>query len=93
MKCQYCDSEVQRTQDRRVCPNCGAPLIDGDKKTVCLEDYYYRYRPNRIKAAVALQRDTGMSPVKASRLINQIFDNYADPLVKSLQFRNKQQNN
>ena len=51
---------------------------------MCLEDYYYRYKPNRIKAAVALQRDTGMSPFKASKLINQIFDNYANPLTKSL---------
>ena len=87
MNCPYCDSRVRQVPDNRCCPNCGGPLAaycNEEKKTdrpdePDLESYYRRYRPDRIRAIMALRIDTGMDPMSAKTMIDYIFNYYDGP--------------
>lgn len=74
MKCEYCDSIIRAIPDNGICPNCGAVLPESGAKNPCLEEYYFRYRPSRLKAIKALRRDTGIGLVEAKGIIDQLFD-------------------
>lgn len=74
VKCEYCDSIIRNVPDNGTCPNCGAVLTKSSTKEPCLEDYYFRYQPSRLKAIKALRRDTGLGLVEAKEIIDQLFD-------------------
>ncbi len=84
MICPYCDSLVRDVPDNRCCPNCGGPLGAYCKKMERskdpdLESYYRRYRPDRIRAIMALRIDTGMDPMSAKTMIDFIFNYFDGP--------------
>lgn len=84
MKCQYCDSQIKKIPENGICPNCGAALPVGSGTKLSLEDYYYRFQPNRLKAIKALRKDTGMGLVEAKEVIDQIFDKFSGESQKSV---------
>ena len=74
MICPYCDSVITEVPNSGVCPRCGGLVSGVVEKQTKLEDYYYRYKPNRRKAIKALCKDTGMGLVEAKKMIDQAFD-------------------
>lgn len=83
MNCPYCDSRIGVMPDNRSCPHCGAPLAafcdtaeesSRKKDDLDLEGYYLKYRPDRIRAIMALRINTGMDPVSAKTMIDFIFN-------------------
>lgn len=74
MICPYCDSLLKETPESGTCPNCGGSLRVDENNPMTLEDYYYRYKPNRVRAIKALRRDTGMGLVEAKKAIDGVFD-------------------
>ena len=74
MICPYCDSLLKEAPESGTCPNCGGPLKTERKNPMTLEDYYYRYKPNRIRAIKALRKNTGMGLKEAKETIDSVFD-------------------
>lgn len=74
MKCEFCDSIIKDVPDNGICPNCGGALPINGARNPKLEDYYYRFGPNRVKAVKALRQDTGMGLVEAKNMIDSVFD-------------------
>ena len=80
--CPYCGGVGL---NGNCCAFCGVQLLENTQNAsqppICpgecdLDAYFYRYKPNRLKAIKALRADTGMDLVEAKEKIDETFDRH-----------------
>lgn len=80
----FCPNCGNNCGDANFCSNCGQDLrrivtsnpfpTDNSCKSPDMDEYYRRYKDNRMEAVAALQVETGMSSIEAVNMINYAFD-------------------
>ena len=80
----FCPNCGQDCGSAKFCSECGQDLRkwsqkpkahqQNEQRGLDLEQYYQKYKPDRLQAIMALRIDTGMRAYEAQKLVDAVFD-------------------
>jgi hypothetical protein len=80
----FCPNCGQDCGTAKFCSECGQDLRkwpqkpktdpQNEQKALDLEQYYQKYKPDRLQAIMALRIDTGMRAHEAQKIVEAVFD-------------------